>query len=220
MGIAELDNTYGILWIRAHIIIYGDAATEPLAIEIGHEIETYWNQPKAVVIIRGQEFSVVFKITAAYHPHLQPDEVYYNDDPLMNYFRVESYAATDISFVDGIGSNTGYFKLDNLLNNSTTAAHEFGHTIGLEHPAHLDLRGQGTPGIMYPRGTFVDPHFQYDPSVAAGTKGGTINPTHRKVLQKDIEDLQLHKLSFDKNGKAILGDFSSVFHHKHENTAT
>jgi len=24
--------------------------------------------------------------------------------------------------------NTGYFKLDNLLNNSTTAAHEYGHT--------------------------------------------------------------------------------------------
>ena len=111
--------------------------------------------------------------------------------------------------------NTGYFKLQNILDNSTTAAHEFGHTLGLDHPHNLDIRGGGTPGIMYPRGTLVDPHFQYYPEVAAGEKGGTLNPFTRKVLQKDIDDLHLDNLEFNENSMAMVGAFSSVWHEKH-----
>lgn len=216
MGIAELDTKNGLLFITAHIILYGDAATDLLAQQVATEIETYWSEPKATVIIKGRAYLVVFRITASYSNNLQPEEIFENDHPLFNYFRVEEYSAMDISFVDGLGCNTGYFKLLNLSNNSTTAAHEFGHTIGLPHPQDLDLRGKGAPGIMYPRGTLVDPSYQYDPAAAAGAKGGTMNPAHRKVWTKDIYDLKLHKLSFDKNNQAIVGDFSSVWHHKHE----
>ena len=138
-----------------------------------------------------------------------------NTNSKNNYLRIKEYSANDISFVDGLNSNTGYFKLANLLNNSTTAAHEFGHTLGLDHPEILDIRGSGVPGIMYPRGSLVDPRFQYDPNIAAGQKGGTINPFHRKVLQQDIDNLQLHKLNFSKNGKAVVGAFTSVWHQKH-----
>jgi hypothetical protein len=215
MGIAELDNDNLLLTIQAHIILYGDAANEMLARQVGEEIETHWSSSDATVRIRGTQYKVVFRITSAYNPYLKPSDIYENDNPLNNYFRVEEFSESHISFVDGIGSNTGYFKLDNLLNNSTTAAHEFGHTLGLLHPEHLDIRGMGAPGIMYPRGTIVDPHFQYDPDAAPATTGGTMNPFHRKVLQKDIDDLKLHKLSFDKNGRAIVGEFSSVWHRKH-----
>lgn len=67
---------------------------------------------------------------------------------------------------------------------------------------------------MYPRGTLVDPQFQYYPDVAPGEKGGTLNPFTRKVLQTDIDDLCLHRLVFDKNGFAVVGDFTSVWHDK------
>ncbi|MFZ1305860.1 MAG: peptidase M10, partial [Ferruginibacter sp.] len=129
--------------------------------------------------------------------------------------RVEEFVHGDISFVDAINCNTGYFKLQNILDNSTTAAHEFGHTLGLLHPHNLDIRGAGTPGIMYPRGTLVDPPFQYYPEVAAGEKGGTLNPFTRRVLQKDIDDLHLADLPFNERGKAVIGEFSSVWHEKH-----
>jgi len=143
------------------------------------------------------------------------DEVYSNTDPRNNYFRIEEYAMGNISFVDDLPGNTGYFKLDNLLHHSTTAAHEFGHTLGLKHPAVTDIRGKGQPGIMHPRGTICDPAFQYDPQAAPGTKGGTLNPFKRKVLQADIDDLKLHRLSFNNRGIAVVGDFSSVFHEAH-----
>ncbi len=215
MGITELDKNNFILTLRAHLFLYGDAATALLAEQVAYEIESQWTAPAAKVSFKGEIYKVVFKITGAFAPHLKQTDVYENDNPLNNYFRVEEFSENHISFVDGIGCNTGYFKLDNLLNLSTTAAHEFGHTIGLHHPEDLDIRGTGTPGIMYPRGTITDPHFQYDPAAAPATKGGTLNPFYRKVLQQDIDNLQLHKLSFDKNNRAIAGAFSSVWHNKH-----
>jgi hypothetical protein len=215
MGIVELDKDKLLLTIRAHIVLYGDAANEVLALQVADEIETHWNAAMAEVFIRNHRYAIIFRITAAYEEGLTPNDVYENDNPLNNYFRVEEFSEIQISFVDGIGSNTGYFKLDNLLNNSTTAAHEFGHTLGLEHPENLDIRGTGAPGIMYPRGTLVDPHFQYDPAAAPASVGGTMNPYHRKVSQQDINDLGLHRLSFDKKGRAVVGAFSSLWHRKH-----
>ncbi len=220
MGEAELQPINNLLIIHAVINIYGDAANDDLAIKIASDIESCWNEAEGKASINETWFSkktydVTFNITGKFYRELTPQTVFENTNPRNNYFRIEEYASGNISFVDGINSNTGYFMLENLLNNSSTAAHEFGHTIGLEHPHHLDIRGMGTPGIMYPRGTWVDPQFQYYPQVAPGEKGGTLNPFTRKVLQKDIDDLQLNKLSFNKNGFATVGSFTSVWHQKH-----
>ncbi len=214
MGEAELIKEKNKLIIRAVICCYGDAANDEIAGMIASDIAHFWNAADGKVNFRNRNFGVNFDIEGIYKSDLTELEVYENTNPRYNYFRIEEFATGNISFVDGINSNTGYFKLENLLNNSTTAAHEFGHTIGLDHPHHLDIRGQGIPGIMYPRGTLVDPRFQYYPDVAPGEKGGTLNPFTRKVLQKDLDDLHLHKLDFDKNGFAIIGDFTSIWHEK------
>ncbi|MBX2934838.1 MAG: peptidase M10 [Ferruginibacter sp.] len=216
----ELHSNDSQLILHASIIIYGEAANDALAFQIARDIEVHWNEADGKVMIRQNWFtkklySVKFNIEGYFDPNLTPQVVFENTNPRNNYFRIEEYANGNISYVDGINSNTGYFKLQNLLDNSSTAAHEFGHTIGLDHPQNLDIRGQGTPGIMYPRGTIVDPQFQYYPDVAPGEKGGTLNPFTRKVLQKDIDDLKLNNLNFDDKGFAVLGGFSSVWHEKH-----
>jgi hypothetical protein len=213
MGIAEIISNQ--LFIRSIFFFYGDAATELLSKQIAEDIASHWNEPNASTIVNKRLMKVIFDIKGVYSPQLTPEEVYYNYNPQNNYFRIEEFSNLHISFVDDIPCNTGYFKLDNLFNNSTTAAHEYGHTLGLKHPEVLDIRGEGQPGIMYPRGTICDPHYQYDATAQPLAPGGTMNPYKRKVLQQDIDALKLHRLLFEKNGIAILGDFSSCWHDKH-----
>jgi hypothetical protein len=214
MGEAEITSN-NIITIHSHIITYGAAADEVLTERIRDEIETMWNEPKGTITMQGESFQIVFRITSKVKKEMSELEVLQNTDPRINYFRIEEYVNGNISFVDGIGCNTGHFKLENLYEGSTTAAHEYGHALGLDHPKILDLRGKGVPGIMYPRGTLVDPQFQYDPSRPAGTQGGTMHPRFRKVFQQDIEQLKLHRLSFQDN-KAIIGEFTNVYHWSHQ----
>lgn len=215
MGSAEINDEQLIIY--SHIITYGNAADAALTELMRDEIETMWNEPQGSLELDGSVFKVVFRITSSFQPAITDIDIYQNLDPRNNYFRIEEFAHGNISFVDGLGCNSGYFKLENLYKGSTTAAHEYGHTIGLDHPHDLDLRGKGVPGIMYPRGTLVDPQYQYDPEKPAGTKGGTMYPIYRKVLKEDIENLKLYRLSF-KSGNAILGKFSNIWHPDHADT--
>lgn len=217
MGEAGLNKSAGELVITSIFYFYGEAADAGLATQIANDIAQHWNEPRGSVRIRNDWYNVLFRIEGFYEPALPPEKVWYNDDPRLNFFRIEEFVIGDISFVDGLNSNTGYFKKANLLQTSTTAAHEYGHTLGLPHPEDLDIRGRSTPGIMYPRGTLCDPQFQYDPHAEPGKPGGTLNPWYRKVLQSDIEDLKLHRLSFNEQGKAVVGGFTSLYHQKHIN---
>jgi hypothetical protein len=218
MGHAEIAGEQ--LTVYSHIITYGGAADTFITVQMRDEIETMWNEPAGKVTIRSKEFAVVFRITASFEPGILPEDIYGNADPRNNYFRIEEFVHGNISFVDGLGCNTGYFKLENLYKGSTTAAHEYGHTIGLHHPVDLDLRGKGVPGIMYPRGTLVDAQYQYNPEGRAGdsSNGGTMHPKYRRVSKNDIGLLKLHKLDFENN-KAVVGEFSSVWHPDHSGTS-
>ncbi len=215
MGIADISNE--CLHIHSHIITYGNAADPAITEMIRDEVETMWNEPEGVIVLNKQLFKVVFRITAKYIPDISALDIYQNLDPRNNYFRIEEFAHNNISFVDAIGCNSGYFKLDNLYKGSTTAAHEYGHTLGLVHPDDLDIRGQGVPGIMYPRGTITDSPYQYNPGAEPGdnTNGGTLHPKFRKVRKEDIKQLKLHKLSFE-SARAIIGEFTNVWHPDHK----
>jgi len=214
MGEAVLDPQAQLLTIYAHFVFYGGAAEAALCRQQAAEAEALWNEPGATVEIGGRQLQLRFSISSACAPQLDEYTVLSNTDPRNNFFRIEEEVQGNISFVDGLGSNTGFFKRDNLLPGWTTTAHEFGHTLGLPHPPDLDLRGKGRPGIMYPRGTLVDAMYQYDPGKPAGATGGSMHPMHRRVLPADIAALRLHRLRF-RDGRAIVGDFTNRYHWPH-----
>jgi hypothetical protein len=214
MGTIELNNQTNTLYIYSNILFYGAQATQALVDQCVEEISSMWNEPQGKVNYQGKIFTVEFVINGYLFINLTPQDIFDNKNPKNNYFRIEEYVAGNISFVDGLKSNTGYFKLENLYKGSTTAAHEYGHTLGLDHPTDLDLRGKGVPGIMYPRGTLVDPQFQYDPNAEAGAQGGTMHPMYRKVTQQDIDNLKLWEFNLS-NPNCILGGYSAVYHQPH-----
>jgi hypothetical protein len=209
-----LDNTHRQLLLEAVIVTYGHAADPDITRQVAEEIEMMWNEPAFSMVLERSPFEVRFQVQGLHAPGIDPHDIIANTDPRRNFFRMEEFALGNISFVDGIGSNSGYFKRENLYPGSTTAAHEFGHGLGLDHPAELDIRGLGRPGIMYPRGTWVDPPFQYDPAAAPGAPGGTMHPMHRRVRSEDIRMLRLERLRF-RQGSAVLGAFSNIYHPDH-----
>ena len=213
MGIVEINNN--TISIFANLYFYGYVANEILSKQIADDINKQWTLQNGKANINGETYLFAMNVTGFYSPGIRQTHVNENTNPLNNYFRIEEYAEGNISFVDGINSNTGYFKLDNVLHHSTTAAHEFGHTLGLVHPNILDIRGHGLPGIMHPRGTVCDAQYQYDPNAQPLAPGGTMNPQCRKVLQQNIDELFLQKLHFNENGNAVLGDFTSEWHYAH-----
>ena len=214
MGTAEIDIHHHQLIIYSNIITYGNGTDPRITESIKEEIETMWNEANGSLMFNHLKLNVIFKINAFTNPFIDPIEIYQNTNPRNNYFRIEEFVHGNISFVDGLKCNSGYFKLENLYKGSTTAAHEYGHTLGLDHPHVLDIRGKGVPGIMYPRGSLVDAIFQYDPSKPAGIPGGTMHPMHRKVTQLDIDNLRIHKLRFH-HGKTIIGEFTNIWHPNH-----
>ncbi len=213
MGIIELDQQKAHINIMSSIFLYGDAISEEIRKDMEEEINEMWNQPKALVWIEQYPYLAIFKTEVFLYPDLREGEVRSNKNPRNNYIRVEEFAYGNISFVDGLGSNTGYFKKENLYKGSTTAAHEYGHTLGLPHPHDMNLLGKGQPGIMYPRGTLVDAQYQYDPNIQPGEKGGTMNPVHRRVFQEDIDLLNLSTRI--KRKESVIGKFSMRYHLPH-----
>ena len=215
MGIIEVDKERAHIKILSSIFLYGDAISEEVRADMQAEINEMWNAPNALVWVDNYPFKACFGVDVFLYPDLSEEDVRSNKNPRNNYIRVEEFAYGNISFVDGLGSNTGYFKKENLYKGSTTAAHEYGHTLGLPHPDDMNLIGKGTPGIMYPRGTLVDPEFQYDPDVQPGEVGGTMHPMHRRVHQEDVDLLNLSGRV--KRKDKVIGKLSSRFHYPHLN---
>ena len=208
---ASIDSSLKELKIQARLVFYGSEASPETAQAIVEEINRMYNEPRAVVTVAGQSYRVYFVIEYAL---LTLEEaarlIATNDDFQNNFIRLEKENIITRSFMGfGLGDNAGHWIVSDQLGHSTTAAHEFGHGLGLDHPAQFDFRGSGSPPpIMAPRGTLVDPEYQWDPKAQAGEVGGTMKPIHRRVSIAEIQQI-VQNLTFQSDGQALLGRLSN-----------
>jgi hypothetical protein len=203
--------------VKAHIYYYGNEATESVAKAATNEINTMWNEPEGKVDVGGKEYTVKFDIKySVVDEDTAHAKAQGNTDPLNNFVRIEK----DKNKYNGVQKNRSWMEFNyghwltaDNLGSSTTAAHEFGHGLGLNHtPA--DMKGKGQPGIMANRGVLVDAEYTYDPKQGDSrteynedTKKfenkNTINPAKRKVLQSDIDNVK-NNAKADHTGKISI----------------
>jgi hypothetical protein len=205
--------------IQALVITYGGAADKKITQQIAKNIAWHWNLPKAQIGIDNIKYRVVFKIKGKFIPSFPASIIKRNSDQKNIFIRIEEQLSTNISLMDGVCSNTGFFKKENIgYKGASTEAHEYGHALGLwpgekdGHPQDIDQRGKGVPGIMYPRGSLVDSQYQWMPSSVAGEYGGTVMPDKRRVRQLDIDMLGLQNKNYKRKGTCRLGKLSNRHH--------
>lgn len=190
-GEPVFDKKKHTVTINSTYVFYGSQANKSVAQSATKEISAMYNGANATVKVGGQTYAVKFnidyKVVSEADATKMADK---NTSAAVNFIRVEKdQNILGRSFM-GIGENNGHWLVSDKLGSSTTAAHEAGHGYGLLHPAGrgsvIDMRGQGQPGIMAPRGTIVDAQYQYNSSASAGAFGGTLNPALRQVTQSNI----------------------------------
>lgn len=198
--------------VKATLFLYGKYAAEPLARDIAAEINRMWNQPLVVVPVQTRYLKVRFLVhVEAVTVEEAKQKMRDNVSHEVNFVRVEDANIVERSMMGrGLGQNSGHWLISDQLGHSTTAAHEFGHALGLPHPAQLDYRGTGYPPLMAPRGTLVDAVFQWNPQAEPGAYGGTMNPVHRRVRQEEVMEVMARAIFTGDN--FIIGEIANLYY--------
>ena len=179
-----------------------------LSREATGEISRMWNEPHAAVLIDGVSYQLQFDVTTRTGPLILADHVLpytFNQSCMDNFIDFLPKTHNDDRSFYLESDRFGVFYTSDDIGASTTAAHEFGHSIGLQHNP-LDERKATVPGIMFARGTWVKPEFQYVPSLNFWQVGGTINPVYRHVRPEDVAAVHIEKLKFTEDGVACIGE--------------
>jgi hypothetical protein len=208
-AVAHLSFKEKTIVVSAKLYFYGSCATDDVAKKIVAEISEQYNDANGKVKIDEVIFEVKFDIDFEVIDDIKALELATkNRNCRNNFIRIEQKNYLERSFMH-LNDNSGHWLISDNLGESTTAAHEFGHALGLNHPEEVDFRGTGiAPPIMAPRGTFVDAQFQWNPTVEAGEFGGTLKPIYRKVSQWEIAQIFEGKV-FSEKGKLNIGETSN-----------
>lgn len=221
-----LDKKTMTATVKMKIHFYGSEASPETVKATTSEISTMYNEAakNRKITIDGEQYTVKFDVTSSIVTEDQARKLAADNTSYRNNFiRIEKNNNAGRSFIlapnNKTGDNSGFFNTDDNLGKSTTAAHEVGHALGLDH-SPSNQKGKA-PDIMAARGTGVDAKYTWNPKegdskpVIDPVKGATpyftntLNPQFRKVTEQNINDI-FKELKFDENQKANLGTISNT----------
>ena len=198
-GEVVYDEKTGVATVTAKLYFYGGAANSELSGKIAAGIASQWNGAHASIDYKGKQYKVKFKI---FYETVTEKEAFKlandNTSAKNNFIRVENGPEGDSSYTlsDGRygGGNSFWFNTKDDLGSTTTAAHEFGHGLGLSHP-EKDLSNETSrPDIMIPRQT------PYGKFWSIKNKGGkrVVNPNARRVTPQNVDDAYMENFGNNK----------------------
>lgn len=180
------DDVSKIITVKSHIYLYG-LVTKDLAKKIALEINQVWNEGRPQVLISQIRYDLVFKVSASVSDLDQVRSLAEKENPESNFIRIIRGPNSHLtaSFIVG-HTNSGVWLLSDKLGIAKTSAHEYGHTLGLNHPEGNSY--VGIPRIMITR-------FYNE----------ALDLRDRKVLDIDIQELGINKTT------KTLGQFNRTF---------
>ncbi len=180
------DDTNKVINAKSHLFLYGEVDNQ-LAQQIATEINQVWNEGEHQVLMGQVKYDLVFEVSTSVTSLENARELSELKDPINNFIRIlaSPNEHLTVSFIVG-HTNSGVWLLSDQLGLAKTAAHEYGHTLGLEHPEGDSY--VGIPRIMLTR--------YYDPN---------LDLRQRKVLDIDIQELGINQAS------TTLGNYKTTF---------
>ncbi len=191
-----------ILTFKSHLFLYGEVDSE-LALNIASEINNVWNDQSVEVPLDGSLYKLKFEVTASVVSYDEALAVSLSTlHPAFNFIRILPAPNDHLtaSFMVG-NTNSGIWLLSQGLGYSRTAAHEYGHGLGLNHP-------QGESFAGYPRIMLTDYYEVMPPYQLAS---GKLDLRMRKVTEVDVNELKLQRLIFDDQNLSSIGKFETIF---------
>ena len=190
-GVPSTNKKTKTITITSKLYFYGPQATPELSKAIATGIASQWNGAGATYELNGETYKVRFRIFYETVSETKARALAKNNtDPRNNFIKVERGPKGKTSYtkifdgISGYGGNSFWFNTLDDLENSTTAAHEYGHGLGLQHTS-VDLsNATERPDIMVPRNTPYG--IRWSTKNEDGDR--VVNPNARRVSPQNVQD--------------------------------
>jgi hypothetical protein len=199
------------LTLRSHLYLYGQV-DELLATQIADEINLVWNENNHKVEIDQKLYQLIVRVTTSVVSVNQAIAfARLNPLALNNFIRINSFPndSIPVPFILG-NTNSGIWISSFNLGKSTTAAHEYGHSLGLNHPLDEGLH-MGTPRLMITDYYPVEAKYWLNPNAFSGDELARLDLNNRQLTKADVRELGLEKLNFDQQETSTIGKYDFIF---------